>query len=257
VNKDFSFDYKNKTVLITGAARGLGAGIAREYARAGANTIINYRRAKTEAEDLVKELNRFGSSLAIQADVSKKTEVDKLIKKVKTHFSKIDILINNAGIYPQNSILDMPEESWDAVINANLKTAFLVSQAVAQEMIANNTEGNIINISTIEAWQPAKMHSHYSSSKAALNMFSRAAANELAEYNIRVNSISAGLIWRPGIEDDWPDGVLSWKKAAPLGELVTANDIANACLFLSSGAARMISGQDIKIDAGVSTRAYF
>ncbi len=257
MNKKNYFDFSNKTVLITGAAKGLGAQIAREYARAGANTIINYRSAKDEAEQLVKELNQFGSSLALQADMTNKEQIKQLIENSKQHFPKIDILINNAGIYPQNSILDMLEDDWDKVINSNLKTVFLASQLIAKDMIANSIAGNIINISSIEAWQPAKLHSHYSSSKAAVNIFTRASANELAEYNIRVNSISAGLIWRSGIENDWPEGVKRWQLRAPLGKLISAQDIANACLFLSSDAAAMITGQDIKVDAGISSLAYF
>ncbi len=251
------FDFTNKVVLVTGAAKGLGAAIAQEFALAGADVIINYRSAAQDAEILSKELSEFSSVVAIRADISKKEELEQLILESKKYFSKIDVLINNAGIYPLNPILEMPEESWDKVINSNLKTAFLATQLIAKDMIANKLAGNIINISTIEAWQPAKMHSHYSSSKAALNMFSRASANELAEYNIRVNSISAGLIWRNAIEDDWPEGVQRWKKAAPLGELIAAKDIANTCLFLSSNAAKMITGQDIKVDAGISTAAYF
>lgn len=251
------FDFTNKQVLISGATKGLGAGIAKEFAKAGANIIVNYRSDNKDLELLMKDLNELTICVAIQADFSKKEELEKLIIKSKEYFPKIDILINNAGIYPLDSILDMPEDSWDNVINANLKTAFLATQLVAKDMIATNVAGNIINISTIEAWQPAKMHSHYSSSKAALNMFGRSAASELAEHNIRVNSVSAGLIWRKGIEDDWPDGVDRWLKAAPLQQLVKTKDIANTCLFLASDAAKMITGQDIMVDAGVSTTAYF
>lgn len=252
------FDFSNKTVLVTGSGSGLGRGIALRFAQAGATLIINYRSSQSGAEQLVAQIESLGGrGLAIQADVTSKAEVSTLIAQAVNTFGQIDVLINNCGIYPLSSLTDMDEQEWDGVINANLRSVFLCTQAVANQMIEQKTGGSIVNIASIEGENPAPMHSHYNAAKGGVIMHTMAAANELGPHNIRVNTVSPGLLWREGIEDAWPDGVERWQKAAPLTRLGQPDDVADACLFLASPAARWITGANLRVDGGVMTNQIF
>ncbi|HEX9013666.1 MAG TPA: SDR family oxidoreductase, partial [Anaerolineaceae bacterium] len=140
---------------------------------------------------------------------------------------------------------------------ANLTSAFLVSQAAARSMQRRGSGGVIVNIASIEAQFSAFGHSHYDAAKAGMVALTRSSALELAPYGIRVNTVSPGLIGRKGLEQDWPQGVESWLKLAPLTRLGTPDDIANACLFLSSTAASWITGVNLVVDGGISCRPAF
>lgn len=251
-------DFTDKVVLVTGSGKGLGAGIALRFAEAGASVIVHYHSSQSEAMAVVnqiKELNR--QAIPIQADVTKGTDVDNLIGKTIDTWGKLDVLINNAGIYPLSSLIEMSENDWDSVIDANLRSVFLCTQATAKQMIATETHGAIINIASIEAENPAPMHSHYNAAKGGVLMHTRAAANELGSYGIRVNAVSPGLIWREGLENDWLDGVERYQNAAPLARLGMPSDVADACLFLASPAARWITGANLRVDGGVMTNQIF
>ncbi len=168
-------------------------------------------------------------------------------------FGGLDVLINNAGVYPLASILDMNDDAWHSVVNANLFSVYLCTQVVARNMVKHGRGGAIVNIASIEAETPAPMHSHYSAAKAGMLMYTRTAACELGAHGIRVNAVSPGLIWRDGLERDWPEGVERYRKAAPLGRLGRPDDVADACLFLASPAARWITGANLRVDGGVMT----
>ncbi|MEK6256520.1 MAG: 3-oxoacyl-ACP reductase FabG [Chloroflexota bacterium] len=255
---DELFDFNGKVVLVTGAGSGLGHGIARRFAQAGSKLVINYRSSADGAKQLVAEIEATGGqAIAIQADVSKQAQVENLFKESIGHFKQLDVLINNAGIYPLHSITEMSTEEWDAVINANLRSAFLCTQAAARQMITQQKGGAIINISSIEGENPAPLHSHYNAAKGGLNMLTASTANELGEFGIRVNAVSPGLLWREGLDQDWPEGVERYKKAVPLGRLGDPADVADACLFLASRAARWITGANLRVDGGVMTHQIF
>jgi NAD(P)-dependent dehydrogenase (short-subunit alcohol dehydrogenase family) len=152
----------------------------------------------------------------------------------------------------------MSEEEWDRVVDTNLKSVFLGTQAAARQMKGQDPPGGaIVNIASIEGESPAPLHSHYNAAKAGVIMHTRAAALELGPHGIRVNSVSPGLIWRPGIEEDWPEGVEHWQQAAPLTRLGRPEDVADACLFLASPAARWITGANLRVDGGVLSRPAF
>lgn len=257
-NIDELFDFKGKVVLITGAGSGVGHGIALRFAQAGAKVVINYRTSAEGAQQLVAEIEATGGqAIAIQADVSQHVEVENLFKESIGHFKQLNVLINNAGIYPLHAIIEMSAEEWDAVINANLRSAFLCTQAAARQMITQKKGGAIINISSIEGENPAPLHSHYNAAKGGVNMLTTSTANELGEFGIRVNAVSPGLIWREGLDQAWPEGVERYKKAAPLGRLGDPADVADACLFLASPAARWITGANLRVDGGVMTHQIF
>lgn len=250
-------DFTGRSVVVTGASGVVGKGIAKRFAEAGAYVFIHYRSGESKASALESEIRELGGKAKmVQADVSKKVEVEAMFKDVASETGSIDVLINNAGNYPLSSIIDMDEEEWDSVINSNLRSTFLCTQAVIHYMQQGNG-GSIVNIASIEAQSPTPLHSHYCAAKSGVIMFTRTSANELGQHNIRCNVVLPGLIWREGIEQQWPEGVEGWQKAAPLSRLGRAVDVANACMFLSSDAADWISGAELRVDGGVLSNKAF
>lgn len=256
-------DFSGKTVIVTGSGSGLGQGIARRFAEAGANVVVHYNASREGAAQVVSEIQARGSAaIAIQADVVNPKDVERLTAETVRAFGRVDVLINNAGIYPLHGLVEMQPKEWDAVVDANLRSAFLCTQAFAKQIILQNNAGTdpggaIVNITSIEAENPAPMHSHYDAAKGGVLMLTRASAFELAPHNIRVNAVAPGLISRPGIEQAWPDGVERWQRTAPLKRLGTPEDVADACLFFASPAARWITGANLLVDGGVMTHQIY
>jgi len=251
-------DFSGKVVLVTGSGSGMGQGIAYRFAEAGADVVINYLSSAESANELTKRISALGIRvLAVQADVTQKSQVESLLEQVMETFGKLDVLINNAGIYPLSPVIEMAEEEWDQVLDANLRSTFLCTQVAAKQMIEQGTQGAVVNIASIEAVNPAPLHSHYNAAKGGVLMYTKAAANELGTYGIRVNAVSPDLIWREGLDQDWPDGVERYLKAVPLQRLGTPEDVADAYLFLASNAARWITGANLVVDGGVLTNQIF
>jgi NAD(P)-dependent dehydrogenase (short-subunit alcohol dehydrogenase family) len=251
-------DFRGKTVIVTGASGGLGAGIASRFAQAGADVVVAYRTNERGAQAVVKGIESTGRrALALQADLSQSAGAAALVDTAIHAFAALDVLINNAGTYPVSSLVDMSESEFDQVIADNLRSVHLCTQAAARAMIARGCPGAIVNIASIEARNPAPQHSHYVAAKAAVVMYTRSAALELGGQGIRVNCVSPGLIWREGLERDWPEGVNGYLSAAPLGRLGQPADVADACLFLASPAARWITGADLVVDGGVLTHRVY
>jgi NAD(P)-dependent dehydrogenase (short-subunit alcohol dehydrogenase family) len=251
-------DFAGRTVIVTGAGSGIGTGIAHRFAQAGANVVVNYRSASEGAAAVVAAIETSGGqAIAMQADVTREIEVANLVAAAVEHFGGLDVMVNNAGIYPRHALLEMSADAWSEVVDANLRSAFLCTQAAARQMIASGTRGAIVNIASIEAENPAPDHSHYVAAKGGLVMYGMAAAGELGRHGIRVNTVSPGLIWQKGLEEAWPEGVESYLAAVPLGRLGLADDVADACLFLASPAARWISGANLRVDGGVMTHRVY
>ena len=252
------FDFSGKVVLVTGGGSGLGRGIATRFAEAGADVAINYLHSADSANDLASQIAKLDRRvLTVQADVTKKAQVQSLVQQVIDVLGKLDVLINNAGIYPLSPVIEMEEEEWDRVMDANLRSTFLCTQAAANQMIAQGIQGAVVNIASIEALNPAPLHSHYNAAKGGVLMYTKAAANELGAYGIRVNAVSPGLIWREGLDQDWPEGVERYLQAVPLQRLGMPDDVADACLFLASPGARWITGANLVVDGGVLTKQIF
>lgn len=255
---DELLDFSGQTVIVTGSGSGLGTGIAMRFAEAGAAVVVHYHTSSAGAEEVVGQIESLGGKArAFQADVTRRADVERLIADTVGAFGRVDSLVNNAGIYPGASLVEMSEDDWDLVVNANLRSVFLCTQAAAKQMIAQGDGGAIVNVASIEAENPAPMHSHYNAAKGGVVMHTRAAAYELGPRGIRVNVVSPGLIWREGIEESWPDGVKRWRASAPLTRLGHPADVADACLFLASPAARWITGANLRVDGGVMTKQIF
>jgi len=255
---DQLLDFRGKVVLVTGGGRGIGTGIAQRFAQAGAAVAVSYRTSEAGARAVVELIQASGGrALAVRADVRHKDEVEAMVSTTVMELGRLDVLVNNAGAQPLVPLLEMTEAQWDEVVDTNLRGVFLCTQVAAAQMILQGAGGAIVNIASIEAENPAAQHSHYDASKAGVVMHTRAAARELGPHGIRVNSVSPGVIWQEGIEAAWPDGVHRYLKAVPLGRLGSFQDVADACLFLASPAARWITGADLVVDGGVMTNTVY
>ncbi len=249
------FDLSGRIVLVTGAGSGIGAGIARRFALAGADVVVcDLRPALAICDDIVRAGRR---AFAATADVSDADQVTAMFNTVCSQFGVPDILVNNAGIYPNAEILQMTPQEWDQTINIDLRSVFLCTQAAARWMVDAGKGGAIINIGSIDATNPLAAHSHYSAAKAGVIAFTKAAAQELGPHKIRVNSVSPGLINRPGLSEAWPDGYNRFMNRAPSGRLGEPEDIGDACVFLASEAARWITGTNLIVDGGVQACPLF
>ncbi len=246
-----------RVAVVTGAASGIGTAIARRLGEAGASVCIHYRTSETSARSVAEDIrDNGGEAMTMQADVTQAEDVAALFDGVAKHFGSIDLLVNNAGNYPVGGLMELTPADWDGVIETNLRSVFLCTQAAAGHM-ASIGSGSIVNIASIEGVRAAWGHSHYNAAKAGVLMFTRSAASELGPQGIRVNSVSPGLIGREGIEAAWPDGVERWLSACPLGRLGEAADVADACLFFCSEASRWITGTDLIVDGGNLTGPSF
>ena len=243
--------------LLPGLAAAWGKVSPGRLAEAGAGVIVHYNSSETGAQKVTRQIQeRGGNAIAVQGDLTQEKDAARLIKRAVEQFERLDMLINNAGTYPLHSVLDMTPDEWDHVVDANLRSVFLCTQAAAKVMKEQN-DGAIVNITSIESENPAPNHSHYNAAKGGVLMFTRASACELAPHGIRVNAVAPGLIWREGLERDWPDGVKRWEETAPLKRLGLPEDVADACLFLASPAARWITGASLLVDGGVMTHQIF
>lgn len=240
------------TVLITGAAGGLGTGIALSFARAGANIVLHHRTNRQAVNDLEEKLREIGAStLIVSADIRDEDQCHEIVERSVAQFGRLDALVNNAGVQPVEPLEGMTLAQWESVVNTNLSGTFAMTQAAAAEM-KDAGGGSITHIASVEASLPAPNHAHYAASKAGVKMHARAAALELGPHGIRVNSVSPGLIDRGDLAQTWPQGRASWLESVPLGRTGTPEDIGDACVFLASPLARWITGTDLVVDGGMS-----
>lgn len=241
---------KGKSAIVTGAGQGIGQGIAQVLTKEGANVLVADLNLEN-AEKVVAEINAGGGkAIAIKCDVSLKAEVDAMVEKAVSEFGKLDILVNNAGIYPMKPFLEMTEDDWDKVINVNLKSVFLCSQAAALKM----PEGSkIVSISSIAAFVGFDGLCHYCATKGGINASIRAIALELAKKKINVNAVAPGAIQTPGAAaaEEIMKQTISM---IPAGRMGQPEDIANAVAFLVSDKADYITGQTLIVDGGWTLR---
>ena len=245
----------NKVAIITGAGQGIGETIAKTLAAAGAKVAINDvnpDRAERVAGEIQVE---GGKAIAITADIANKFQCVHLVETTRDEWGQLDILINNAGIEPVSPILKMDEWDWNRCIDVNLKGTFFMSQLCGRVMADENKErgGAIVNISSIAGVEIPLMHrSAYCASKAGMVGFARECAREYAQYNIRVNTIVAGVFITPMTEKarQNPDMMAKWRREIPMERLGETQEIANVALFLASDASSYMTGSTITVDGG-------
>jgi len=242
---------KDRTAIITGSSKGIGAAIAIELAKQGCNTVINYNSDREGAREVLRKIrNGTGAdAIMVKADVGKYKDVKKLIGKAVDSFKKIDILVNNAGIAIWKPFLEITEEMWNRTMDTNLKGTFMCSQIAAREMIKTGG-GAIVNISSLGANGSMDCLVPYVTSKGGMTLLTKALAVELAPYNIRVNTIAPGTIdieRNRKTDPDYPD---DWIPYIPMGRVGKVEDITGPVVFLCSEKSSYITGQNIYICGG-------
>ena len=242
-----------KTVIITGASRGIGRGIALVLASHGANIAFTYSQSVDSANKLVCEITDLGVVCkAYKSNAASFNESQELVNKILKDFKTFDVLINNAGITKDNLLLRMSENDFDKVIEVNLKSVFNMVKAT-QKIFLKKRSGSIINISSIVGVKGNAGQSNYAASKAGIIGFTKSIALELGSRNVRSNVVAPGFIETEMTSKLNQDIVDNWIQGIPLKRGGKPEDVANLCLFLSSDLSTFITGQVINVDGGMLT----
>jgi 3-oxoacyl-[acyl-carrier protein] reductase len=245
-------DLSGKTALVTGGSRGIGRAVALRLAASGAGLVLNFMRSFAEAREVASQIEELGRPCnLIQADVSLDADVTRLIAEAQAVAGHIDILINNAGINRDDLVLRMRDETWDSVLNTNLRSAFLMTRAVLRPMI-HHRWGRIINMSSVVGVTGNAGQANYAAAKAGLIGLTMATAREVASRGVTVNAIAPGFIetdMTGSISDDLRRDIAS---RIPMGSFGQAGDVAALATFLASDAAAYITGQVVRVDGGLA-----
>jgi 3-oxoacyl-[acyl-carrier protein] reductase len=247
-------DLKNKVVIITGSRRGMGKSHALFFAKAGAKVVVSDISLE-DCEKVVGEIRKEGGeALAVKCDVTKKDEVENMVKSAVEKWQKVDVLVNNAGIVQFKSFLEMTEADWDRTLDINLKGQFLCAQACAKEMVKQKS-GVIVNIASIEMGQVGRgmaYLSHYSASKGGVVALTQALAVELAPYGIRVNAVAPGAINTPIAEGQNIDSkaMEATMASIPMRRIGQPEEVSKLVLFLASEDSSYITGSTMIVDGG-------
>ena len=241
------FSLKGKVAIVTGSNTGLGQGVCRAFAEAGAKVVGVSRRPSTETAELIGE-----SFYNVIADLSTTEPIERIIKETLAKFGRVDILVNNAGVIKRNDSLDFTEEEWDSVLNVNLKTVFFLTQAVAKQFIKQNSGGKVINIASMLSYQGGIRVPSYTASKSGIRGVTMTLANEWAKYNINVNAIAPGYMATNNTKDLRKDEDRSSDILAriPAGRWGTPEDLEGAAVFLASEASNYVNGFTLAVDGG-------
>jgi len=251
------FSLVGKRALVTGGSGNLGRGISHALARAGASVAISYMgsRSRDRAEQTVNELRQYGGSIkaeveAFQADLRKEEDVQNLMRQVVGKFGGLDILVNNSGVFSQSLQEKLSLESWREIFDINVQGLFLCSRE-AVPFLRKADGGVIINIASINALHPGFGETaHYDASKGAVTAYTKSLAVEIAKEGIRVNAVAPGLIDSADLRASAKELAEMYESRAPLGRLVTIDNVGNTVVFLSSDAASAITGEILTVDCG-------
>lgn len=240
-----------KTVLVTGASKGIGRKIAEVFAQQGAKVAFTYLSSVEKGEALEKELQQYGTAVkGFRSDASDFQQAEQLVNDIVSEFGRLDVVVNNAGITKDGLLMRMTEEQWDQVINVNLKSVFNVSKAASKVMMKQRI-GSIINVSSVVGIQGNAGQANYAASKAGIIGFSKSLAKELGSRNIRTNVIAPGFIRTEMTDVLDPKVVEGWEAGIPLKRAGDPTDVANACLFLASDLSTYITGQVLPVCGGM------
>ena len=244
---------QGKVAIVTGASRGIGKAIAKEFVNQGATVAFTYRSSSEAASILEQELSAGGGVVrGFQSDAASMADAESLVGKVLEAFGAVDIIINNAGITDDTLLMRMTEDQWDRVISVNLKSCFNLTKAAMRTMLKARS-GSIVNISSVVGVQGNAGQANYAASKAGILGLTKSVALELGSRNIRCNAIAPGFIETEMTAKLDADTVQGWRDAIPLKRGGTPEDVAHLCVFLASDMSAYITGQTINVDGGMIT----
>jgi 3-oxoacyl-[acyl-carrier protein] reductase len=243
---------EGKVAIVTGGSRGIGRALVKELAKEGASVAFNFLKSEAQALELKKEIEAAGGKVLIfRQDVKEYDSIRVMVEGVKSHFGRLDIIINNAGILRDKALMLMEEQDWEDVIKTNLTGAFnLIRSAIVTFM--KQRSGNIINITSVAGLKGASRQVNYSASKAGMIGLTKALAKEVGPYNIRVNAIAPGYIDTDMVRDLKEEQKESLLESIPLKRFGKAEEVAKAAVFLASDESQYITGQVITIDGGLA-----
>jgi 3-oxoacyl-[acyl-carrier protein] reductase len=242
-----------KVAVVTGASKGIGAGIAKEFGEAGAAVIVNYASSKTDADKVVNEITkRGGKAVAVQGSVTKKDDVEKLFAAAEKAFGKLDILVNNAGVYEFVPLEDVTEQQFHKMFDTNVLGMLLATQEALKHFNADG--GSIINIGSLASSLTPPTAVVYNATKGAVDAITRTLAKELGPRKIRVNSINPGMVITEGaVAGGYTEGEMRnmFESMTPLGRVGETDDIAPAAVFFASDDSKWITGETLLIAGGL------
>ncbi|KQS91309.1 glucose 1-dehydrogenase [Chryseobacterium sp. Leaf394] len=260
---------KDQIAIVTGASSGIGTGIAKSLAAAGAKVVINHssERSKDDAEDILKEIqNAGGDGMIFQCDVSKEDEVKAMFEKTISEYGTVDILVNNAGLQKDAEFTEMTVEDWDTVMNVNLRGQFLCAREAIKEFLRRGIDlsksvacGKIIHISSVHEVIPWAGHVNYAASKGGVKLLMQSLAQEYGAKKIRINSICPGAIQTPINQEAWgtEEAMDDLLKLIPYDRIGQPEDVGNLAVFLASDFADYITGASIFVDGGMTVLESF
>ena len=249
-------DLRGKTAIVTGGTTGLGAGICEVLAEEGMNVIANYLFDANESRRFAEDLSaKTGTKCAaLYGDISKAEDIDHIFIQAERQFGHVDVLVNNAGIWPTTPIEEMPDSEWQKVININLSGTFLFSKRAAIHFLKHDVKGHIVNISSKSGFMVSSPdHAHYVSAKGGVNMMTKAFAREFAKKGITVNGVAPGMVRTPINEDklSQEEWLRYYEERIPVGRVSTAREVANVVAFLASERAMYITGTIVDVTGGM------
>ncbi len=252
-----NFNLQNKVIIVTGGASGLGAAISETLAAEGAHVIVNYIVDEEKTLEFVRRLNKTcpASCTAMYGNITVAADIDQIISKATELYGGVDMLVNNAGIWPTSFVKDMSDEEWQKTIQINLTGPFMFSKRVVQHLIARQSKGKIINIVSQAAFHGSTSgHAHYAASKGGLVSFTVSLAREVARYGINVTAVAPGMMRTPMNTRDLGEREEDYLKRIPLGRIADPVEVAYTVAFLASDKADYITGATIDVSGGMLMR---